>query len=93
MAIDRLYSKQMKIDDIKKENDLTKEQKGELKSLIDDIIFEAKEVRLDYENNPSKLSGSVTQIHENSPALDTKKDSDEPLYSGSRWTHVLKTEL
>ena len=92
MAIDRLYSKQMKLDDLKEENNLTKEQKKELQSLADDIIFEAKEVRLDYKNNPSELSGSVIQVHENSPALDTKKDSDEPLYSGSRWTHVIKTK-
>ena len=70
---------------------LTKEQKKELQSLADDIIFEAKEVRLDYKNNPSELSGSVIQVHENSPALDTKKDNDEPLYSGSRWRHVLKS--
>tara|TARA_R110000824_G_C14807867_1_gene635218 strand:- start:213 stop:446 length:234 start_codon:yes stop_codon:yes gene_type:complete len=72
---------------------LTKEQEKELKSLIEDITFEAKEVRLDYENNPSKLSGSIVQVHENSPALDTEKDSDEPLYSGSRWTRVLKSTM
>ena len=92
MAIDRLYSKQMKIDDMS-EDKLTKEQQKELKSLADDILFEAKEVVLDYNNNPSKLSGSVTQVHENSPVLDTEKDGDEPLYSGSRWTHIIKTQL
>ena len=94
MAIDRLYSKQMKIDDMKKENNLTKEQQKELKNLTDDILFEAKELRLDYEKNKisSDLSGSITHVHENSPALDTEKDSDEPLYSGSRWTKVLKSK-
>ena len=39
------------------------------------------------------MNGSVFHIHENSPILDTLGGSDEPLYSGSRWTHVLKTEL
>ena len=53
----------------------------------------AKEVRLDYLENPSNLTGSIVQVHQNSPALDTEKDSDEPLYSGSRWVHVIKTKL
>tara|TARA_R100001082_G_C4241010_1_gene107345 strand:+ start:235 stop:462 length:228 start_codon:yes stop_codon:yes gene_type:complete len=73
---------------------LTKKQKKELQSLTNEMTFEAKELRLDYEKNPpsTQLSGSVTQVHENSPALDTYLDSDEPLYSGSRWTHVIKTK-
>ena len=72
---------------------LTKKQKKELQSLTDDIMFEAKEVRLDYERKPSETSGSIINVHENSPVLDTEKDSDEPLYSGSRWTHVIKTKI
>ena len=74
MAIDRLYSKQMKIDDFKEEINLTKKQEKELQELADDILFEAKEVKLDYTNNPSKLSGSITQVHENSPYLVEKED-------------------
>ena len=93
MAINRLYSKQIKIDDLANQSDLTEEQKQKLQPILDEIISEAKKVKSDYENNPSQSSGSVTQVHENSPALDTEKDSDEPLYSGSRWTHVIKTKL
>ena len=57
--------------------ELTKKQKKKLQSLADDIIFEAKEVRLDYEKNPSKMSGSVISIHENSPVLDTELNNDQ----------------
>ena len=73
--------------------ELTKEQKEELKKIQEEILDEAKKVVEDYSKNPSEISGSLTHIHENSPALDTEKDSDEPLYSGSRWTHVIKTKL
>ena len=73
--------------------ELTKEQKEELKKIQEEILDEAKKVVENYVDNPSEISGSVVNIHQNSPALDTEKDSDEPLYSGSRWTHVLKTEL
>ena len=91
MAIDRLYSKQMKIDDMKEEKLLTKKQREELQSLIDEITKEAKKVYDDYQTNESDISGSVVHVHENSPYLDTQSDSDEPLYSGSRWTKVLKS--
>ena len=70
---------------------LTKEQKEELKKIADEITNTAKDLVEDYVKNPSKISGSFIEIHENSPALDTPKDSDEPLYSGSRWTKVLKS--
>ena len=73
--------------------ELTKEQKEELKKIQEEILDEAKKVVEDYSKNPSEISGSLTHIHENSPALDTEKDGDEPLYSGSRWTHVIKTKL
>ena len=69
---------------------LTKKQKEELQSLIDDITEEAKIVKEDYEKNDSDMSGSLVHVHENSPALDMDKD-DELLYSGSRWRHVLKS--
>ena len=55
-------------------NLLTKKQKEELQSLVDDIVFEAKEVRLDYEKNPSELSGSIIQVHEGSPHIVTKEE-------------------
>ena len=71
---------------------LTKEQKKELQSLTDDIMSEAKEVRLDYERKPSEMSGSVVRVHENSPYLDSIDDK-EPQFSGSRWTKVLKSTM
>ena len=70
---------------------LTKKQKEELQSLVDEITFEAKELRLDYENNNSELCGMVVHIHDNSPFLDVN-ENDERTYSGSRWRHVIKTK-
>ena len=70
---------------------LTKEQKEQLEKLKKEIVDEAKKVVNDYVDNPSDISGSVVSIHQNSPFLDTKKDSDEILYSGSKWTKVIKT--
>ena len=70
---------------------LTKKQKEELEKLKNDILDEAKKVVEDYVDNPSENSGSSVNIHQNSPYLDTELDSDEPLYSGSRWTRVLKS--
>ena len=70
---------------------LTKKEKEELEKLQKEIIDEAKKVVEDYVDNPTDISGSVVSIHQNSPYLDTKKDSDEPLYSGSRWVKVLKS--
>ena len=92
MAINRLYSKQMKLDDVEDDKLLNKKQQKELQSLIDEITEEAKNVKLDYETNKTDISGSVVHIHENSPILDTELGSNEPLYSGSRWTKVLKTK-
>ena len=71
--------------------DLTKEQREELEKLQKEIVDEAKKVVNDYVDNPTDISGSVVNIHQNSPYLDTEKDSDEPLYSGSRWTNVIKS--
>ena len=70
-------------------DDLTKEQKEELEKLQKEIIDEAKKVVEDYVDNPSEISGSVVNIHQNSPFLDTD-ENDEPEFSGSRWKHVIK---
>ena len=70
---------------------LTKEQQEELEKLQKEIIDEAKKVVENYVDNPSDISGSVVNIHQNSPFLDTD-DNDEPAFSGSRWTKVLKTK-
>jgi hypothetical protein len=68
---------------------LTDKQKEELQKLADEVLIEAKLVKEDYENNPSDISGSMVNIHENSPFLDAD-DNAEPVFSGSRWTKVIK---
>jgi len=70
-------------------DDLTKEEKEELEKLQKEIIEEAKKVVDNYVENPSDISGSVVNIHQNSPYLDSDTDG-EPLFSGSRWTKVIK---
>ena len=68
---------------------LTDKQKEELQKLADEVLKEAKLVVKDYEDNPSDISGSMVNIHENSPFLDAD-DNAEPVFSGSRWTRVIK---
>ena len=70
-------------------DDLTKEQKEELEKLQKEIIDEAKKVVDNYVDNPSDISGSVVNIHQNSPFLD-EDDEGEPAFSGSRWKHIIK---
>ena len=53
---------------------LTKEQIKQLQELTDEILEEAKEVVKDYSENPSELSGSVIQVHENSPYIADRED-------------------
>ena len=71
-------------------DDLTKEQKEELEKLKNEILDEAKKVVDDYVDNPTDISGSTINIHQNSPFLDTD-ENDEPQFSGSRWTKVIKS--
>ena len=71
-------------------DDLTKKEKNELEKLQKEILDEAKKVVEDYADNPTDISGSVVNIHENSPFLDSV-DGEEPQFSGSRWTKVLKS--
>ena len=49
---------------------LTKEQKKEIERLIKEITEHAKAVVEEYTKNPSEMSGSLIQIHHNSPVLD-----------------------
>ena len=72
-------------------DDLTKEQQEELEKLQKEIIDEAKKVVEDYVDNPSEISGSTVNIHQNSPFLDTD-ENDEPSFSGSRWKHIIKSK-
>ena len=52
--------------------ELTKEQKKELQQIVTEIEAEAAQMVVDYENNPSNLdSGSVVEIHEDSPLLNS----------------------
>ena len=53
---------------------MNKEQKEELKRLISEITQEAKNVVDDYTKNPSEMSGSLIEIHENSPYVATREE-------------------
>ena len=70
-------------------DELTKEQREELEKLQKEILDEAKKVVDDYVDNPSEISGSTINIHQNSPFLDEDEEG-EPAFSGSRWTKVIK---
>ena len=76
----------MEMDDFHDEEEFNRK---ELERLKKEILEEAKKVVKDYVDNPSDISGSTINIHQNSPYLDTDED-DEPLFSGSRWRHVIK---
>ena len=52
---------------------LTKEQQKELKVLATAIEAEAIQMKLDYEEHPSDMSGSVVVFHENSELLDEEE--------------------
>ena len=73
------------------DNKLSKEQREELEKLQNEIIDEAKKVVENYVDNPSDISGSVVNIHENSPFLD-EDNNGEPAFSGSRWTKIIKSK-
>ena len=64
--------------------------KKKLEQLKKEIMDEAKKVVNNYVDNPSDISGSVVNIHQNSPFLDSD-DSGEPMHSGSRWTKLIKS--
>ena len=53
-----------------KKNKLTKKQQKELELIAAEIEAEAIQMKLDYENNPSEMSGSVVVFHENSELLE-----------------------
>ena len=78
----------MEMDDFHDEKEFNEK---ELERLKKEILEEAKKVVKDYVDNPSDISGSTINIHQNSPYLDTDED-DEPLFSGSRWTKVIKSQ-
>ena len=54
---------------------LTKEQEEwmELEKLTAELEAEAIQMRIDYEENPSEMSGSVVVVHENCEFLDEEE--------------------
>ena len=78
----------MEMDDFHDEKEF---EEKELERLKKEILDEAKKVVENYVDNPSDISGSVVNIHENSPFLD-EDENNEPLFSGSRWTKVIKSQ-
>ena len=67
--------------------ELTKQQKEELKRLADEIMNLATSVVDDYEMNPSEMSGSITQVHINSPVLnDEEPIEDQATTDRKRWS-------
>jgi len=76
----------MEMDDFHDEEEFNRK---ELEKLKKEILDEAKKVVEDYVDNPSEISGSVVNIHQNSPFLDEDEEG-EPMFSGSRWRHVIK---
>ena len=67
-------------------------QEKELEKLKKEILDEAKKVVDNYVENPSEESGSTVNIHQNSPFLDSDENG-EPLFSGSRWTKVIRSKM
>ena len=65
-----------------KNDELTKEQKAELQLLTDELVSIAGDVKDDYEEIPSEISGSVVEINENSPYL-------YDWLEGDKWKRVL----
>ena len=59
---------------MKKDNFFSKSHKKELEKLISEITQEAKNVVEDYTKNPSEMSGSLIEIHENSPYVATREE-------------------
>jgi F0F1-type ATP synthase delta subunit len=50
-------------------DEISKEDIKQLEELLEEITSEAKKVVNDYAENPSDMSGSVIQVHQNSPFL------------------------
>ena len=55
---------------------LNEEQKRELQKLADEVLREARLVVDDFNNNPSEESGSIIQVHQDSPLLDNDEDDE-----------------
>ena len=78
----------MEMDDFHDEKEFNEK---ELERLKKEILDEAKKVVENYVDNPSDISGSTINIHQNSPYLDSN-EKGEPMWSGSRWTKVIRNK-
>jgi len=54
-------------------NKLTEEQQKELEILATAIEAEAIQMKLDYEETPSEISGSIVVVHEDADILDEEE--------------------
>ena len=75
-------------DSLKHIEGLTKEAVSKLQKICDEMLDVAKDVKKDYDldtDTLSEMSGSVTQIHEDSPFLDE-------IFKGDAWKKVIKTD-
>ena len=72
---------------------LTKEQQKELKMLAAEIEAEAIQMKLDYKDNPSEMSGSVIIVHEDAGILNEEEHSSADRF-GTEWEekHSLEDE-
>ena len=57
-------------------NKLTEEQQKELEILAAEIEAEAIQMKLDYEINPSEMSGSVVVIHQEAEFLKENEEEE-----------------
>ena len=64
----------MEMEEFHDDEAIKKKQQEELQKALDEIMEEAKNVVKDYTKNPSEMSGSVTQVHQNSPYLATREE-------------------
>ena len=66
---------------------LTKEQQELLKRLADEMMNLATSVVDDYEMNPSEMSGSITEVHIDSPMLEDEEPvEDQATKDRKRWS-------
>ena len=73
----------MEMEEYHEDIEMKNKHKKELERLAKEMSEEAKKVREDYKKNPSEMSGSVVQIHEDSPFLDE-------LLKGDSWKTIIK---
>tara|TARA_R100000005_G_C4971649_1_gene184402 strand:- start:46 stop:300 length:255 start_codon:yes stop_codon:yes gene_type:complete len=73
--------------DNKFEGLLSKEQQDELQNMINDMLNIASDLSKEYDDldmsELNEMSGSITQINENSPFLDE-------IFKGDSWKKVMK---